>query len=192
MQAHTLRTDAHGDPQGLRCLAQIPVDGLGPWHAAGHRADQQRRAHSLAQQRGAQVDLRQVQLGQCAVFETDVLPASGHRGRRRSPIQHDVQMFVLSPAQGGVAHARSIRSSGRRRCVGSNRRQGAQAAASGAFRPTHAGLPLQRRCGSGWSKSGSTARGSPPSPRSTVPTARESILPPSPGAACAYGRPTRR
>ena len=68
----------------------------------------------------------------------------------------------------------------------------AHAAASRAFRPAHAGLPPQRRCGSGWSRSGSTARGWPPWPRSRVPTAREIVLPPSPGAACAYGRPARR
>lgn len=30
-----LRTDAHGDAQGERCLTQTPVDGLGAWHAAG-------------------------------------------------------------------------------------------------------------------------------------------------------------
>ena len=98
---------------------------------------------------------------------------------------------VLAPAQGGVAHARSIRRTGRRRCVGSDRRQRAHAAASRAFRPA-AGLPPQRRCGSGWSRSGSTGHVWPPWPQSAVPTARESVLPPSPGAACAYGRPARR
>ncbi|MEY9431269.1 hypothetical protein ABH975_006584 [Bradyrhizobium ottawaense] len=99
------------------------------------------------------------------------------------------ELVVDVQSQGGVAHARSI---GRRRCVGSGRRQRAHAAASCAFRPARAGLPSQRRCGSGWSRSGSTARGWPPWPRSMVPTARESVLPPSPGAACAYGRPARR
>ncbi|MEY9590608.1 hypothetical protein ABIA06_002899 [Bradyrhizobium yuanmingense] len=77
--------------------------------------------------------------------------------------------------------------------VASDRTDGsAHAAASRAFRPAHVGLLLQRRCGSGWSRSGSTARGWPPWPRSTVPRARESVLSLSPDPACAYGRPARR
>ncbi len=105
--------------QGLRCLAQMPVDGLGAWHAAGHGADQQRRAHRLAQQLGAQVDLRQVQLGhaQCskpmysqpAATVAGAVPRSGTMSRWSSLRRLRAVSLMLAPsvASGAVASDRT-------------------------------------------------------------------------------------
>jgi len=149
-----------GDPQGLRCLAQMPVDGLGAWHAAGHGADQQRRAHGLASSEAHKSICVRSNSGNAQCSNGCTLSR-----RRPWPVP------FADPA----------------RCP-----DGRPCAASRAFRPADASLPWQRRCGSGWSRSGSTARVWPSWPRSTVPTARESVLLPSPGAACAYGRQARR
>src|SRR6059058_2232359 len=68
-----LRAEPEADAVRLRDLRQAAVDRrrlLGP---AGHAADEERRAEPLAEQRGADVDLVDRQLGERVVDEVDLL-----------------------------------------------------------------------------------------------------------------------
>lgn len=186
-----LRTDARGDPQGLHCLARMPVLGsarrVPPFMELISSGARMVLPSSEAPGRSASGPTRSMR-----VFETDVLPLAA---TVPAPFADPARYPDGRPYAGsGRCRSCSLHPSHRPMAL---RRIGPTAAPArrrlpSAFRPAHAGLPPQRRCGSGWSRSGNTARAEPPWPRSTVPTARESVLPPSPGAACACGRPVRR
>ena len=105
-QRGSLAAHAHGQTMTLCRPGQNCVDLEGRGVPASHRGEHERRVHALAEQRLAQIDLVEIELGQGFVDQVHVIPA-GSDARVDVGGRADPQVFGL-PSLDRILHAQPI------------------------------------------------------------------------------------